>query len=63
MITTGAICIKTLLMENKTITVLSISENKIHDEGAIVISEGLQSNHTLTKLSIVKCELSVEGII
>ena len=61
MITTGAICIKTLLMENKTITSLSIGWNKIYDEGAAVISEGLQCNHTLTTLRIFDCGLLVEG--
>jgi len=63
MITTGVICIKTLLMENKTITFLDIRENKIYDEGAVVISEGLQNNHTLTTLWIWGCGLSVEGSV
>jgi len=63
MITTGAICIKTLLMENKTITFLDIDDNKIYDEGAAVISEGLQCNHALTTLRISICGLSVEGSI
>ena len=62
MITTGAICIKTLLMENKTITLLDIQWNKeLCDEGAVIISEGLRSNHTLTGLVICNCGLSVEG--
>jgi len=63
MITTGAICIKTLLMENRTITFLDIWGNKIYDEGAAVISEGLQCNHTLTTLRILDCGLLVEGSI
>ena len=63
MITTGAICIKTLLMENKTITLLNIDRNKIQDEGAIVISQGLRYNHTLTTLLIYSCGLSVEGSV
>ena len=64
MITTGVICIKTLLMENKTITKLDISgNNKIQDEGAVVISQGLRWNHTLTRLSILGCGLSVEGSV
>ena len=63
MITTGAICIKTLLMENKTITLLDIRGNKIQDEGAVVISEGLRCNHTLTTLRILHCGLSVEGSV
>ena len=64
MITTGAICIKTLLMENKTITLLDIhSNNKLCDKGAVIISEGLQSNHTLTKLGIWDCGFSVEGSV
>ena len=60
---TGAICVKTLLMENKTITFLNISQNTIHDEGAVIISEGLRSNHTLTTLWIWNCGLSVEGSV
>jgi len=63
MITTGAVCIKTLLMENKTITFLDIGWNKLYDEGAAVISEGLQCNHTLTTLRIWSCGLSVEGTV
>ena len=63
MITTGAICIKTLLMENKTITFLNIWGNKIQDEGAVVISQGLRWNHTLTTLWIYSCGLSVEGSV
>ena len=63
MITTGVICIKTLLMENKTITFLDISFNKIQDEGAVVISQGLRCNHTLTTLRIYNCGLSVEGSV
>ena len=63
MITTGAICIKTLLMENKTITFLDIRKNKIYDEGAAVISEGLQYNDILTTLWIEDCGLSVKGSV
>ena len=60
MITTDAICIKTLLMENKTITFLHIGLNqKLCDEGAVIISEGLRSNHTLTKLWMFSMEGSV----
>ena len=60
---TGAICIKTLLMENNTITLLDIRNNTINDEGAVIISEGLRSNHTLTTLWISSCGLSVEGSV
>ena len=63
MITTDVICIKTLLMENKTITSLDITGNKIQDKGAVVISEGLRYNHTLTTLLIFGCGLSVEGSV
>ena len=63
MITTGVICIKTLLMENKTITLLNIGENEIQDEGAVVISQGLRCNHTLTTLRIFGCGLPVEGSV
>ena len=58
---TGAICIKTLLMENKTIKSLCIEDNKILDEGAVTISKGLRSNHSLTTLRIWGCGLSVKG--
>ena len=51
-------------MENKTITLLDIGCNEIHDEGAVILSEGLRSNHTLTTLRIGSyCGLSVEGNI
>ena len=50
-------------MENKTITLLDIEENTIHDEGAVILSEGLRSNHTLTTLGIWYCGLSVEGSV
>ena len=64
MITTGAICIKALLMENKTITFLGIQLNKkLCDEGAAIVTEGLRSNHTLTTLGIWDCGLSVEGSV
>ena len=58
---TGAICIKTLLMENKTIASLCIEGNKLHYEEAVLISEGLRFNHTLSTLLIYNCGLSVEG--
>ena len=63
MIKIGVICIKRLLVENKTITLLDIRGNKIQDEGAVAISEGLRCNHTLTTLWISRCGLSVEGSV
>jgi len=59
---TGAICIKTLLLENKKLEVLNIEGNAIHDK-AVAISEGLRSNHTLTTLWILDCGLSVQGSV
>jgi len=62
MITTGVICIKTLLMENKKLKVLSIGRNQIGNEGVAAVCEGLYNNTNLTKLRIDYCGLSVEGI-
>ena len=62
MITTGAICIKTLLMENKTITLLSIGDNQIGNEGVAAICDGLKNTTTMTELNMEHCGLSVEGI-
>ena len=62
MITTGAICIKTLLMENKTITSLIISQNDIGDEGVAGICQGLHHNKTVTRLDMWRCGFSVKGI-
>ena len=62
MITTGAICIKTLLMENKKLQVLNINNNQIGNEGVAAICQGLENTTTLTELSMYDCRLSVEGI-
>jgi len=62
MITTGVICIKTLLMENKKLQVLNISINQIGNEGVAAVCEGLYNNTNLTKLKMYECGLSVEGI-
>jgi len=62
MITTGAICIKTLLMENKKLQVLDIGQNQIGNEGVAAIYQGLENTTTLTELSMYNCGLSVEGI-
>ena len=62
MITTGAICIKTLLMENRKLQVLNIGDNNISNEGVAAICEGLKKNTTLTELVMAQCGLSVEGI-
>ena len=64
MITTGAICIKTLLMENKKLQVLNIGSNQIGNEGVAAVCEGLCKKNTLTgpQLCMNKCGLSVEGI-
>ena len=62
MITIGVICIKTLLMENKTITSLDISSNDIGDEGVASVCQGVNHNKTVTTLSIHSCGFSVKGI-
>ena len=61
MITTGAICIKTLLMENKKLQVLNIGGNKISNEGVAAICEVLHHNTNVTELRMSRCGLSVEG--
>ena len=64
MITTGAICIKKLLMENEKLMVLNVSKNRIGNEGVAAVCEGLCKKNTLTGLQLCmnKCGLSVEGI-
>ena len=62
MITTGAICIKTLLMENKKLQVLNIGSNRIGNEGVAAICEELHNNASITKLSMYECGISVDGI-
>ena len=62
MITTGAICIKTLLMENKKLQVLDISGNLIGNEGVAAVCEPLYNyNTTLTELRMGDCLISVES--
>ena len=62
MITTGVICIKTLLMENKTITKLDIDDNQIGDEGVSAVCEPLYNyNTTLTELWMDYSWISVKG--
>jgi len=62
MITTGVICIKALLMENKKLQMLNIGSNQIGNEGVVAVCEGLYNNTNLTKLWMYDCGLSVEGI-
>ena len=62
MITTGVICIKTLLMENKKLQKLNIGSNQIGNEGVAAVCEPLYNyNTTLTELRMYNCEISVEG--
>ena len=62
MITTGVICIKTLLMENKKLQVLNIGGDQIGNEGVAAVCEPLYNyNTTLTKLMMSYCGISVEG--
>ena len=62
MITADAICIKTLFMENKTITSLTIRRNHIGDEGVAGVCHGLRYNKTVTTLDMYYCGFSVKGI-
>ena len=61
MITTGVICIKTLLMENKKLEILDISGNHIGNEGVSAVCEVLHNNTNLTELRMYVCGISVEG--
>ena len=61
MFTTGAICIKTLLRENKKLQVLDVGVNQISNEGVAAICEVLHHNTNVTKLRMHECGLSVEG--
>ena len=58
---TGATYIKKMLMENKKLQHLNISENTIGDDGVRHVTEGLQQNDTLTELILLDCEISVKG--
>ena len=62
MITTGAICIKTLLMKNKKLQVLNIGWNQIGNEGVATVCEVLHNNTNITELGMYNCGISVEGI-
>ena len=61
MITTGVICIKTLLMENKKLEILNIGDNQIGNQGVSAVCEVLHNNTNLTKLRMNWCGISVEG--
>ena len=62
MITTGVICIKTLLMENKKLQILDIGNNQIGNGGVAAVCEPFYNyNTTLTKLRMGNCGISVEG--
>ena len=62
MITTGVICIKTLLMENKKLQKLNIDDNQIGNEGVAAVCEPLYNyNTTLTELRMHNCGISVKG--
>ena len=61
LITTGAICIKTLLMENRKLQGLNIGNNQINDEGVAAICEVLHHNTNVTEIRMDQCGLSVEG--
>ena len=62
MITAGAICIKTLLMENETIASLDITKNSIGDEGVAGVCQGLHHNKTVTTLNMWRCGFLGKGI-
>ena len=50
-----------MLMVNRTLKHLSISNNKIQDDGVRDIMEGLQQNDALNELMLYNCEISVKG--
>ena len=50
-----------MLMENKNLTHLNISNNNIGDDGVRHVTEGLQQNDTLTELMLHHCKISVKG--
>ena len=50
-----------MLMENKKLQHLDISDNKIGDDGVRHIAWGLQDNDTLTELILANCEISARG--
>ena len=50
-----------MLMENKNLTHLNISYNRIGDDGVSHVTEGLQQNDTLTELQLNECKISVKG--
>ena len=60
-IATGAIALSKLLVKNHTLQMLSVSDNKIGDNGISVIVQQLQHTTTLTRLYIMECGLSVKG--
>ena len=63
MISTGVICIKTLLMENKKLQILDVSHNQIGNEGVAAVCQQLYNYNTLSELSIWGCGLTAEGIM
>ena len=48
-------------MNNKKLESLSISYNKLGDDGVRYVTEGVQQNDTLTKLWLEYCGISVKG--
>ena len=50
-----------MLMENKKLQHLDISNNGIGADGVRHVMEGLQQNDTVTELRLYSCEISVKG--
>ena len=50
-----------MLVENKKLQHLDITDNTIGDDGVRHVTEGLQQNDTLTELRLMGCEISVKG--
>ena len=59
--TTGAGCIKTILMEANKLYLLRIGKNNIGDDGISYIAEGLQKNESLTILKAFDCGFKEKG--
>ena len=50
-----------MLMVNKKLQYLRLSDKTIGDDGVRHVTEGLQQNDTLTELMLWRCEISVKG--
>lgn len=61
--TKGISSFENILSNNKYLTFLRLTDNKIKDEGVIIISKALQQNHTLLSLDLANDHITSDGII